>query len=33
MTKDIVLGLGNNIDYEIEWDSAIFENLVHEFGI
>ena len=27
MTEAIVLGLGNNIDYEIVWDSSVMEDL------
>ncbi|MDR1287933.1 MAG: ADP-dependent glucokinase/phosphofructokinase [Treponema sp.] len=33
MGKEIVLGLGDNIDYEIRWDSSIMEQLVREYGI
>lgn len=33
MGQDIVLGLGNNIDYEIVWDSQVFEQLIMEYGI
>ena len=30
METRIALGLGDNIDYEIEWDSAVFERLIVE---
>jgi ADP-dependent phosphofructokinase/glucokinase len=30
---EIVLGLGNSIDYEIRWDSAVFEGLIRKFGL
>jgi ADP-dependent phosphofructokinase/glucokinase len=30
---DIALGFGNNIDYEIAWDSAVFQNLIREYNI
>ncbi|NQT61234.1 MAG: hypothetical protein HQ557_19885 [Bacteroidetes bacterium] len=33
MGEQIVLGLGNNIDYEIVWDSTIFSSLVDRFSI
>ena len=33
MGERIVLGLGDNIDYEIEWDSSVFERLIGEFGV
>jgi len=33
MKEKIVLGLGNNIDYEIVWDSNIFEDLVRKYDI
>lgn len=29
----IALGFGNNIDYEIAWDSAVFQDLIHEYNI
>jgi ADP-dependent phosphofructokinase/glucokinase len=29
----IVLGLGNNTDYEISWDSRVFERLIDEFSV
>jgi ADP-dependent phosphofructokinase/glucokinase len=29
----IILGLGNNTDYEISWDSQVFESLIGEFGV
>lgn len=33
MGEQIVLGLGNNIDYEIVWDSQVLERLIIEFEI
>ena len=33
MGEHIVLGLGNNIDYEIVWDSQVFERAVVGYGI
>ena len=33
MGEQIVLGLGNNIDYEIVWDSEVLERLIVEFNI
>lgn len=33
MNERIVLGLGNNIDYEIVWDSAVLEDLIQKYGI
>jgi ADP-dependent phosphofructokinase/glucokinase len=33
MNARIALGFGNNIDYEIEWDSAVIENLVVKHDI
>ncbi len=33
MTEAIVLGLGNNIDYEIVWDSGVMEDLVRLYDI
>jgi len=33
MKKKIALGFGNNIDYEIVWDSGVIENLIREYGI
>lgn len=33
MGERIVLGLGNNIDYEIAWDSRVFEQLIGEYDI
>ncbi len=33
MNEKIVLGLGNNIDYEIIWDSAVLEDLIRKYGI
>jgi ADP-dependent phosphofructokinase/glucokinase len=33
MGMEIVLGLGDSIDYEIRWDSAVFEGLIREFGL
>jgi ADP-dependent phosphofructokinase/glucokinase len=31
--ESIVLGLGNNTDYEILWDSRVFEHLIDEIGV
>ena len=33
MSKAIALGLGNNIDYEITWDSKVLEELIIRYGI
>lgn len=33
MGERIVLGLGDNIDYEIAWNSPVFEQLILEHGI
>lgn len=33
MTEQIVLGLGNNVDYEVYWDSTIIERLIREWDI
>ncbi len=33
MREKIVLGLGDNIDYEIVWDSRVFERLIAEYKI
>lgn len=33
MGKKIALGFGNNVDYEIVWDSAVVEGLVVQYGI
>ena len=33
MQKKIVLGLGNNIDYEISWDSSVIEDQIRKLGI
>lgn len=33
MKEKIILGLGNNIDYEIVWNSEVFENLILRYGI
>lgn len=33
MNGALALGLGDNMDYEIEWDSHIFESLIREFRI
>lgn len=33
MKAQIALGFGNNIDYEIAWDSWIIENLISQYGI
>lgn len=33
MKAKIALGFGNNIDYEIVWDSRVIENLISQYGI
>lgn len=33
MGESIILGMGNNIDYEIVWDSKIFEFLIQDYQI
>ncbi len=33
MSEDIALGFGNNIDYEIIWDSLVIEQLINKFQI
>ena len=33
MSKAIALGLGNNIDYEITWDSKVIEDLIVQYEI
>ncbi len=33
MKEKIILGLGNNIDYEIVWDSRVFEEMIIQYGI
>ncbi len=33
MSGTIVLGLGDNIDYEIRWDSAVLEALIRRYAI
>jgi ADP-dependent phosphofructokinase/glucokinase len=33
MNEAIVLGLGDNIDYEIRWDSSIMENMAKDYAI
>lgn len=33
MSERIALGLGNNIDYEIVWDSGVFERLIDHYRI
>jgi ADP-dependent phosphofructokinase/glucokinase len=33
MQAKIALGLGNNIDYEIVWNSTVIENLIIHYGI
>jgi ADP-dependent phosphofructokinase/glucokinase len=33
MGEQIVLGLGDNIDYEIRWDSALLEGLIRDSGL
>lgn len=31
--ENIILGLGNNIDYEIVWNSSVFESLIEQYEI
>lgn len=33
MKERIALGFGNNIDYEIVWNSEVIEDLIHQYGI
>lgn len=33
MNEKIALGFGNNIDYEIVWNSQVFENLIIQYNI
>ena len=33
MKEKIALGFGNNIDYEITWNSSVFEELIVRYGI
>lgn len=33
MTAHLVLGLGGTVDYEIEWDSSVFESLIRDLEI
>lgn len=33
MKAQIALGFGNNIDYEIAWDSLVIESLINQYGI
>jgi ADP-dependent phosphofructokinase/glucokinase len=33
MSGAIVLGLGDNIDYEIRWDSAVLERMIREYAL
>lgn len=33
MNERIVLGFGNNIDYEMVWDSSVFESLIIQYDI
>ena len=33
MNEQIALGFGNNVDYEIVWDAAVFEDLIVHYGI
>lgn len=33
MNQKIALGLGNNIDYEIVWNSDVFEHLIRKYGV
>ena len=33
MNAPIALGFGDNVDYEIAWDSAVFEELIARYAI
>ena len=33
LREPIVLGFGNNVDYEVEWDSAVIDRLIAEYEI
>ncbi len=33
MSESLVLGLGDNVDYEIEWDGRVLSELAEEYGI
>ncbi len=33
MKEKIILGFGDNIDYEVVWNSEVFENLIIRYGI
>jgi ADP-dependent phosphofructokinase/glucokinase len=33
MSKNLVLGLGGTVDYEIAWDSSVIEKLINEYSI
>ncbi len=33
MNEELALGLGNNIDYEIHWDSHVIEDLIENYSI
>jgi ADP-dependent phosphofructokinase/glucokinase len=33
VNEEIILGFGNNVDYEIVWDSRVVEALVHKYQI
>jgi ADP-dependent phosphofructokinase/glucokinase len=33
MNEAVALGLGNNIDYEIKWDSRVIESLIENYGV
>ena len=33
MTEKIILGFGDNIDYEVVWNSEVFEKLIDRYGI
>ena len=33
MNAPIALGFGDNVDYEIAWDSAVFEALIARYAI
>jgi ADP-dependent phosphofructokinase/glucokinase len=33
MTEKIVLGLGDNIDYEIRWNSGVIEGMIRDYGL
>ncbi|WP_372967883.1 ADP-dependent glucokinase/phosphofructokinase [Microbacterium sp.] len=33
MDRTLVLGLGGTVDYELKWDSAVFDRLAHAHGV